>query len=236
MSKPTAEEKKKLKILLWVIAINIILWATLAILSITSPKSSRSQQPITQVQQQPAEQIDYKRLLQDNTRTLNAGEYIFEDIFKDPSFYRVKAINPKQSGNLFIYDADGNLVTNEIIGDDQSYGIRECITVMDEGFTIKISGIDRVMFTPVITGGVTPNYENKTLVPGYYLVGHTVAAGKYTVTPSRSSGNFFVYRNGSVQANEILGGDYGIDSYNIELKDNDLIYTSGVYIKLTTNN
>jgi hypothetical protein len=92
------------------------------------------------------------------------------------------------------------------------------------------------MFTPVITGGKKPVYESTTLIPGYHLVGHTVAPGKYTAAPLRKkSGNFVVYRGSSVQANEILGGKNGVASYCMDLQDGDLIYTSGIYVSLAVS-
>ena len=127
------------------------------------------------------------------------------------------------SGNLAIYSKDGDLTTNEILG-DSDYGITSYETYILDGDTIKIEGMDAVEFTP------TDPVLSTSKTAGIYIVRTDIPSGTYTATAPAGSGNFVVYSSsGSLKTNEILGdSDYAVEKVKVTLRDKDIVEISSL--------
>ncbi len=152
--------------------------------------------------------------------TLGAGTfYVGDDIA--PGRYDIVAAEG-ESGNFFIHLPDGEILINEILGNDKEYEVKKITTYIKEGCEIKISGMNTVNFTPHI------DTLSNNLGAGYWLVGRDISAGKYIVSVEDGSGNFFIYdSNYDLKTNEILGVDK-VNNLTVHLKDSDMIRISGL--------
>ncbi|WP_315117440.1 hypothetical protein [uncultured Clostridium sp.] len=168
------------------------------------------------------EESDWKMFVIKNSKTLNAGEFVVGQHL-DPFVYDLTF---NGSGNLNIYDNEGRLVTNEIGGTSNDFGITRYRVPLGDGFTIKIKGM---AVNPKPVKNVLRPYAATTLCSGYWFVGTTVSEGRYNVTVSKGSGNFIVYdKDGKVKVNEILGGSLGVEKVTVNLKNGDIINISGL--------
>lgn len=128
------------------------------------------------------------------------------------------------SGNFAIYSKEGRLKTNEILGDG-SYGNPLIETTISDGDSIRISGLETVIFTPA--GRSLRN----SLPSGSFEVGLDISPGTYIASATSGSGNFVVYSSsGRLKTNEILGiGDYAISKVKVSLETGDTILISSLH-------
>ena len=156
-----------------------------------------------------------------NTKQLSAGEYNVSTHLDSGAY----DITFNGSGNLFVNSSDGGLLTN-IIGGGDDLGVTRYRAILPEGCKIKISGMS-INTKPAERKLMS--YSNNSLYSGYWVVGTDVTSGRYTVSPIKGSGNFFVYsKGGSPKVNEILGSDIGVKEAVINLDDGDIINISGI--------
>ncbi|WP_315119469.1 hypothetical protein [uncultured Clostridium sp.] len=170
------------------------------------------------------EESDWRMFVIKNSKTLNAGEFVVGQHL-DPFVYDLTFGG---SGNLNIYDNEGRLVTNEIGGTSNDFGITRYRVPLGDGFTIKIKGM---AVNPKPVKNVLRPYAATTLCSGYWFVGTTVTQGRYTVSVAKGSGNFIVYgEDGKAKVNEILGtsGTIGVEKVTVNLKNGDIINISGL--------
>lgn len=135
---------------------------------------------------------------------------------------------PGQSGNFVV---QGSTLYNEILGDS---GVPKVRVQISKGDHIQISGLSRVIFTPVTTPVVT-THTAVTLYAGTWTVGEDLGPGRYVATPrSGESGNFIIPNEG---VNEILGGSSslgGVPTVTFTVNNGDVIEISGLtQVKLT---
>ena len=128
-------------------------------------------------------------------------------------------------GNIVINNKDGFLLTNEILRstNQNSYGVgvTKITLLLNDGFTISVSGLDGVKLTPAVT-------ELKTVLnPGIYKVGRDIEAGSYIVTTDYKVGNVTIYdENGNLDKIETLtcsvedNYNIGVEKIKVNLKDN----------------
>jgi Leucine-rich repeat (LRR) protein len=180
---------------------------------------------------QPDTQID----VQDNTQTntnvgmatdLGAGNFTAGRDIKI-GVYDVTA--SEGQGNFVITTNDGNLITNEILGNNADIGVNKVRVILSDGWHIQISGLNKVHFEPVSSNYI-PNKQQITLYSGYWLVGSDIAPGRYIAGNNvSSSSNFIVYDNsGEVKVNEIISSssDIGVKQVTIDLNKGDIINIS----------
>ncbi|CAH0284049.1 Kappa-carrageenase [Peribacillus sp. Bi96] len=157
------------------------------------------------------------------SKSLSAGKW---KAGKDLPAGRYKITTKSGSGNLFISMNDYDRYVNEILSsEDDGFGVTVVTTDIKTGDSIEISGLDSVQFTKV------SNVKSNTLHAGYWTVGKDIAAGKYRITTSSSSGNLFIYRGQRLLVNEILSNerdDYSVTSVTTTLKSGDRINISGL--------
>ncbi|MBO0998041.1 Ig domain-containing protein [Bacillus sp. SD075] len=157
------------------------------------------------------------------SKSLSAGKW---KAGKDLPAGRYKITTKSGSGNLFIALNANDRYVNEILSsEDDGFGVTVVTTDIKSGDSIEISGLDRVQFTKV------SNVKSNTLHAGYWTVGKDIAAGRYKITTSSSSGNLFIYRGQNLLVNEILSNerdDYSVTSVTTTLKTGDRINISGL--------
>lgn len=161
-----------------------------------------------------AEKAEWDNFVKENSKKLSAGNHTVPDQIQ-PGRYDITF---NGSGNFFVYNGGGELMTNEIGG---SSGLSKYRTTFLDGDKIELSGVS-INAKPIKS--VLKPYEKVELYAGYWFAGQDVTAGRYKVTPGSGSGNFFIYgSNGSVKTNEILGSDFGVEGVIINLEDGDII-------------
>lgn len=71
---------------------------------------------------------------------------------------------------------------------------------------------------------IAKQQEPKQLPAGHFTVGKDIQAGRYKVTPVGRGSNYVVRDiTGRLKVNTILGNDYGVPEYVVELEDQDTI-------------
>jgi hypothetical protein len=141
--------------------------------------------------------------------TLGAGTF---SVGADVRPGRYVIATSESSGNFQVENPKDPLKVNEILGTEAIVAVPTVTTDLAEGDTIKIKGLSAVTFTPATTELLTD------LSSGSWIVGLDIAPGRYVVTPVAGSGNLFVGEVGGFpEVNEILGGDYGVESVTVDL-------------------
>ncbi|ERI05408.1 hypothetical protein [Aneurinibacillus aneurinilyticus] len=71
---------------------------------------------------------------------------------------------------------------------------------------------------------IAKQQEPKQLPAGHFIAGKDIQAGRYKVTPVGRGSNYVVRDiTGRLKVNTILGNDYGVPEYVVELEDQDTI-------------
>lgn len=133
---------------------------------------------------------------------------------------RYKITTSSDFGNLFITTKSFDRDINEILSStDDGFGVTSVTTDIKSGDKIKIDGLKNAQFTKVT------NVKSNTLGAGHWTVGKDINPGRYKITPTKGSGNLFVYRSGYPIVNEILSKEsgFGVPSYTTTLKTGDHI-------------
>ncbi|APH15646.1 hypothetical protein NPD5_3447 [Clostridium sporogenes] len=167
-----------------------------------------------------AEAKKWNDFVNKNTKELSAGEHTVGKHI-DAGAYDVTF---NGSGNFNIYSADGDLLTNEIGGND--LGIDKYRIILTQGSKIKAEGMS-VNMKP-IKRSLMP-YKETSIYSGYWICGQDIAEGRYKAMAESGQGNFMIYeKSGTPKTNEILGGDLGVKEVIIDLKKDDIIDVAGL--------
>ncbi|MCL2401966.1 MAG: copper amine oxidase N-terminal domain-containing protein [Oscillospiraceae bacterium] len=127
-------------------------------------------------------------------------------------------ITVEGSGNFIVHNADERLHVNEVLG----RGVASVTADFGNGYQIRISGIERVIFTPAV------RMLSTTLTTGHWVVGQDIPAGIYDAIPATGeSGNFIVHQaNGRLAYNEILGSR--VEKLRVNLQNGQTIRISSL--------
>ncbi len=151
--------------------------------------------------------------------TLNPGSYkVGLDI--PPGRY---AITGNGTGNFLVFNGK-NPIANEILSDDDGFGVKKITLDLRKKQKIRIEGLNNVTFTPAKTK------RSNTLSTGTWIVGLDIKAGSYTATCDKGdTGNLIVYDGDVPRVNEILdrsGMDIGVKKVKLKLSDGETIAIS----------
>lgn len=138
------------------------------------------------------------------------------------------ATSADSSGNFTMNSDTGALITNEVLGTSDGFGVSKVRVLIMTGYSIHIQGISKVHFEPVTTSFITTS-QQVSLYSGMFGVGQDIGVGRYLCTATSGSGNLIVYdKDGTLVTNEILGGDTGVKNITVDLADEGTIEISGI--------
>ena len=109
-----------------------------------------------------------------------------------------------QSGHFTINGRDSY---NEILGNVDGPGVSTVRVQISSGESVQISGISRVLCTPITSPPVT-THRAASLYAGTWTVGQDIGLGRYAATPGTGQSGNFIMLNEMVD--EILGSADGL--------------------------
>ncbi|MCG3419555.1 hypothetical protein [Oceanobacillus jordanicus] len=125
------------------------------------------------------------------------------------------------SGNIFIYDEEGQLLIHEIIGYP---GVLGFFADVNESHTIKIDGLE--------TASAFLGWEKETsteLDAGIWHVGTDIEPGSYTISAAGGFGHVIILDpNGETQVFEMIGSRSVSTESEIELKEGQVVRVTGI--------
>jgi hypothetical protein len=125
------------------------------------------------------------------------------------------------SGNIFIYDEEGQLLIHEIIGYP---GVLGFFADVNESHTIKIDGLE--------TASAFLGWEKETsseLDAGIWHVGLDIEPGSYTISAAGGFGHVIILEpNGETQVFEMIGSRSVSTESEIELKEGQVMRVIGI--------
>lgn len=164
--------------------------------------------------------------------SLTAGHWVVgRDIA--PGRYVVTPATGAGSGNFFARTAADRSHINAILNENAittGRGVPSVTADFNEGYTIEVSGLNEVVFTPASRS------QSNTLTAGHWVVGQDIAPGRYVITPGvgAGSGNFFARTTADrSHVNAILNENAeetgrGVVSVTADLRDGYTIEISGL--------
>lgn len=125
------------------------------------------------------------------------------------------------SGNIFIYDEEGQLLIHEIIGYP---GVLGFFADVNESHTIKIDGLENA--------SAFLGWEKETsteLDAGIWHVGTDIEPGSYTISAASGFGHVIILDpNGETQVFEMIGSRSVSTESEIELKEGQIVRVTGI--------
>lgn len=128
------------------------------------------------------------------------------------------------TGRVFIYDEDGNLLVQEIVGD--KVGVPALTADIDSSFSVVMDGgYDIVTIEPVKTKLSTE------LAPGIWDVGLDIAPGHYTISTPYGYGFVQIFEQGEEpRLFELTAGELTNSQSRVQLKEGQKVRVSKVSI------
>ncbi|GEL78496.1 hypothetical protein [Tenuibacillus multivorans] len=141
-----------------------------------------------------------------------------EELTINPGRYQITGDG---SGNVYIYDQQGDLLFHDILGGRN--GVESITIDIAEQHTIKIDGLFHINFTPVPT-------EIKTdLTAGIWEVGTDVAAGTYDVTTPHGIGYVQIFDpDGDHQVYEFIANELSQTKSTIKLTEGQMVRVTDI--------
>lgn len=177
----------------------------------------------TQPVEEEIETVDYSHLLNQGEEViLNEG---IHDVGSDitPGRYIITA--ETGYGNIFIKDEEDRSVSGETLAsaaDSREDWPSQLVSFLDDGYSIEITGLDTVTFTPYETAAVSE------LFSGLWVVGEDFPAGVYDVSLEDTDiyGSLEVYSNPDmIKSRHSLGSrEYGgMTEFTMSFEDGDIV-------------
>ena len=189
----------------------------------TAEEADTSESAYTETGGGEAEPVDYSPLMGEGEETtLSEGTH---EAGQDIPAGRYELTAENGSGNVAVYDGEERLIFNDVLNGDpemSDYGSDRAVTFLDEGYSIEISSLENVQFTPYETTEVTE------LFPGQWIAGEDFPAGVYDVSleETEAFGSLEVYAHPEYpKSRHTLGSESygGMTSFTTSFEEGDIV-------------
>lgn len=116
------------------------------------------------------------------------------------------------TGNVYIYDENGDLLFHDIVG--SPYGVGSVTVDLDETYVINLDGFETAYIEPV------PTELSTELSAGIWEVGTDIEAGDYSISSPYGFGYLQIYGpDDEPQVFEVTGNEFVTTKSDVQLKE-----------------